>query len=318
MKKIVTAFFVMVTILLCSCQPMKNKPNEYSESFFAMDTICTVRAGGENAEYATKEAINRIKEIEKMTAYYSDSSEVALFNNAPDGVPIAVSEDMLCMLKTSLEICKASEGAFDITLAPLKDLWNIQDGEHQPPGKAEIDEALSCVGYEKLMLNEAEKTLTKTEAGVRLDLGAVAKGYATDCAIEVLQKNGADYAIIDLGGNIGVFGRNDARPDGSWLVGIQKPYGNSGEYLQTVSLFEGCVVTAGTYQRYFEWKGKKYHHIMNSKTGYPADSGVVSASIRVKSALVADCISTACVVLGEQEGQALAEKYNCEVIYCKN
>ncbi len=314
MKRCIICFSLVFAVLLCGCVINTDPVSEYSQSELIMDTVCTVRIGGDNAQEISKAVFERIAEISEKTDYFSETSEVSEINQAGANVPIKLSEDVFNIIKASLEISRLSEGAFDITLAPIKDLWNINGGTHKPPTNKEIEMALSSVGYEKLILNEETQTLTKLSDDVKIDLGGAAKGYAADCAADVLRKNQTAYAIIDLGGNIYAFGKNPSRADGKWLIGIQKPFEKSGEYAQTILIDDGAVVTAGTYQRYFEWDGEKYHHIMNSKTGRPADSGVASASITSQSALLADCISTACVVLGEEKGRALSEELGCGLI----
>ena len=314
MKKCIICFSLVLVVILCGCAVSLKPISEYSGSELIMDTICTVKIGGDNAQEISKAVFDRISEISEKTDYFSETSEVSKINLADANVPIKLSNDVFNIIKMSLEISRRSEGAFDITLAPIKDLWDISGGAHKPPPDGEIEKALSAVGYEKLILNEETKTLTKLSDDVRIDLGGAAKGYAADCAANVLREHQAAYAIIDLGGNIYAFGKNPSRSDGKWLIGIQKPFGKNGEYAQTILIDEGAVVTAGTYQRYFEWDGERYHHIMDSKTGAPSDSGVSSASITSHSALLADCVSTACVVLGEENGRALADELLCGLI----
>ncbi|MBQ3573525.1 MAG: FAD:protein FMN transferase [Clostridia bacterium] len=314
MKRCIICFSLVFAVLLCGCVMTTDPVTEYSGTELIMDTVCTVRIGGDNAQEIAKAVFERIRGISEKTDYFSETSEVSKINQADANVPIELSEDVFNIIKMSLEISRRSEGAFDITLAPIKDLWNISGGAHKPPANEEIEKALSFVGYEKLILNEEDKTLTKTADGVKIDLGGAAKGYAADRAAGVLREYQTAYGIIDLGGNIYAFGKNPSRADGKWLIGIQEPFGKSGEYAETVLIDDGAVVTAGTYQRYFEWDGEKYHHIMSSKTGRPADSGVASASITSQSALLADCVSTACVVLGEEKGRALSEEIGCGLI----
>lgn len=314
MKRCVICLSLVLIVILCGCTINTDPISEYSGSELIMDTVCTIRIGGDNAQKIAESVFERISEISEKTDYFSETSEVSKINQAGANVPINLSDDVFNIIKASLEVSKLSEGAFDITLAPIKDLWDIGEGAHKPPTDEEIEKTLSSIGHEKLILNEETKTLTKLSGDIRIDLGGAAKGYAADCAADVLKETQTAYAIIDLGGNIYAFGKNPSRTDGKWLIGIQKPFGKNGEYSQTILIDDGAVVTAGTYQRYFEWDGEKYHHIMNSKTGRPADSGVASASVISQSALLADCTSTACVVLGEEKGRALADKLGCELI----
>lgn len=304
-------FVILFAVLLCGCTP-QNTP-EHSETRFLMDTVCTIRAGGENAEYAVIAAFDRIKEISDITDYYSETSETSKINNASENEEISLSDDMTNILSAALDVCESSEGAFDITISPLKDLWNISEGSHPPPSDSDIQNALQDVDYKQLILNKDAKTLTKTTSQCKIDLGGVTKGYAADCAAEVLSQNGCEYALIDLGGNVYAYGKNPKRNDGKWIIGIQTPFKETGSFSQTVSLSQGAVVTAGCYQRYFEWDNKLYHHIIDPKTGYPSTQNILGASIKTDTALYADCLSTACMVLGEEKGKELAKKYNAEL-----
>ncbi len=308
MRRIIPLLFVL---LLCSCAP--HTAAEQTDTRLLMDTICTIRINGDAPKGSIDKAFDRIAEIQDITNYYSDTSDVAFINQAPKGEAIPLSDDMLNILATALDVCEKSNGAFDITVAPLKDLWDFSSGDHAPPLDTDIKNTLSSVGYKNLILDTRNKTLTKT-ADLKIDLGGAAKGYAADCAAAVLKNNNVKYAVIDLGGNIYAFGKNPERADGKWVIGIQKPFESSDEYSQTFLLTEGAVVTAGSYQRYFKWQGKLYHHILDTKTGYPADSGILGASIKSGSALLADCLSTACMVLGEEAGIQLAAQSNSELI----
>lgn len=289
------------------CDFVKNKNNEYSDTRFLMDTVCSIRTGGENARAAADAAFERAAEIAEAVDYFSETSEVAEINRAKAYEPITVGEDTAAILRTALEIYKNSDGAFDVTTAPLKDLWQFSKGAHQPPPQTEIDFALKKVGSDKIILNK--NTVTKTEDNVKIDLGGAAKGYAVDCVKRVLDEYHVDHALIDFGGSIGVVGRNPSRSDGKWSVGIQKPFGKAGEYAKVIETTDKSVVTSGIYQRYFEWNGEMYHHIINPKDGYPSRSGISGVNIICDSALLADCLSTAYLVMGKNGGESLVERY---------
>lgn len=289
------------------CKPINDIKDEYSDTRFLMDTVCSIRAGGKNARAAADAAFERAEEIADAVDYFSDASEVAAVNSAKADVPTTVSDDTAAILRAAIEIYKSSDGAFDITTAAVKDLWQFSDGAHQPPSPADIGSALKNVGSDKIMLNE--NTVTKLSDNIKIDLGGAAKGYAVDCAKSVLEKYGVDYALIDFGGSIGVVGKNPARADGKWSVGLQKPFGRSGEYTKVIEITDKSVVTSGTYRRFFEWDGKIYHHIIDPKTGYPSDSGIAGVSIICDSALLADCLSTAYLVMGRERGENLVSRY---------
>ncbi len=311
MKKLISVLCIVLLIFtLYGCK----RQNEYSATKLLMDTVCTIRAGGENARAAVDDAFLTIEKIAAKTDYFSEYSDVLKINRAKKGEVIPVGEHTANILSVALAIAEKSDGAFDITIAPVKDLWDFGSGDHEPPAQNDIKSALQYVGYNGIIFDRENKTVTKTDADIKIDLGGAAKGYAADRAAEVLKAQGVDYAVIDLGGNIYAFGANPDKKSGEWSVGIQKAFGKNGELSQTVEIDEGAVVTAGSYRRYFEWNNKKYHHILDPKTGYPTDSGIDSATVICSSGLIADCLSTACMVLGEEQGRALCDEFPARLI----
>ena len=292
MKKTILKFIAaaltaaLAAATLGGCNFFKNKTGEYTDTRFLMDTVCSIRSGGENAQAAVAAAFERAEKIAAAVDYFSADSEVAAINRAKANEPISVSDDTAAILRTALEIYKSSDGAFDITIASVKDLWQFSSGAHQPPPPSEINSTLENVGSDKILLNG--NTVTKTADKVKIDLGG---------------------AAIDFGGSIGVVGRNPSRRGGEWSVGLQKPFGKSGEYTKIIEISDKSVVTSGTYQRYFKWNGEIYHHIIDPKSGYPSKSGISGVSIICGSALLADCLSTAYLVMGKDGGDRLIQMY---------
>lgn len=311
MKRLLTVMIIAAAVLLSACQ-MPQKISEYSDTCFALDTVCSISAGGENAQEAVNAAFEEIRSIQSALDFYDDGSVVSVFNRAAADEEVKLDIHTAAVLNRALEVSEASGGAFDVTIAPIKELWSFTEGS-SPPGEGEIKERLPVTGYEKLIFDRERMTLKKTTDGVKIDLGGAAKGYAADRAAAVLREHGAVYALINLGGNVYVFGDNPRRRDGKWQIGIQKPFGSDGEYTQILSADSGAVVTSGTYQRCFTYAGRLYHHVLNPADGYPADSGISGATVKAEEALTADCLSTACLVLGEEKGRALAESFGAEL-----
>ncbi len=304
MKKILALIFILC-IVFSGC----SAPTQYTATEFLMDTVCTITTDNE------RHAINAFAEIHKIateTDFFSDSSTLSKFNSAKANEYVRFSERTFDMMQKAVEIYGATDGAFDITTGPLKDVWDFEKGNHAPPTPEEINEALRFTTSRFIRLNEKDKTVIKRYDEVKLDLGAVAKGGAVDAAIKILKKSGAKFGLINFGGTVYAFGKNPNRADGKWEIGIANPNGDG--YITTVTIEEGAVVTSGNYQRYFEWEGKKYHHIIDPNDGYPADNGLSSVTIVGDSALVADCISTAGMILEQDAAKALAEKYDMEFI----
>ncbi len=215
-------------------------------------------------------------------------------------------------IKTSLDICRDSGGTLDITIGDLSALWDFDSGRESPPDDAQIKAALSGVDY-SLVTSGAD--ILKIGASQTIDLGAVGKGAACDAIKRELERQGVSSAIVSAGGTVMTFGD---RPDGEWSVGIKTPEKDnvSGRYFAKLALGGvNFVSTSGSYEKYFEYGGRLYHHILDPATGYPADSGLVSVTVVAGSGTAADALSTACFVLGYDRSLDLLEKYGAEAIF---
>lgn len=307
---------VIMTVVAGIFFGLINEKKEFSDKEFLFDTYCTITAYGDDAEKAVVEAFSQSADIHSITDGFAENSEVSEINSAKAGIAIPVSDDLAEILTTVTEIENSSSRAFDSSIAPVVLLWNF-GGEGRIPSEEEIKRAMAYVGDGKIVFDSNKKTVMKTDDNAKLDLGGAAKGYAGDKAVEVLKSFGVSGAIVDFGGNILCFGENPKSDDGKWRIGLQKPFAPTGEYDEknVVELSEGAVVTSGTYQRYFDKDGKRYHHIIDPKTGYPANQTYSSVTIVTESSLLGDCLSTACFVLGRDAGQKLADKYGAQIIF---
>lgn len=304
-------FLLIPCLLLSGCQGI-GKSREFSRTEFLMDTVCTIRCDSEAALVAGFDAI---REVQAATDFYADTSTISAFNKAEAGKPIPLDSHTEAILETALRVSEASGGKFDVTIASASGLWDFTESA-TPPAKEAMAEVLPLIGYENLVLDTETHTLTKTLDGVEIDLGGCAKGYGADLAKAAMIKAGATWGILDLGGNIVVFGKNPKGRDGIWQIGLQAPGEDAGTYGKTVTLSQdGAVVTSGTYQRKFDYKGQTYHHILDPATGFPAETETRSATVTCDSALRADCLSTACLMLGREKGMALAESFDAAVYF---
>ncbi len=315
-KKIKILLSVILLAVLCAALYISSgrRAGEYSETQFLFDTECTVSAGGKNAEAAVNAAFERAAELDALFDYYSDSSIVSEINNASADVEIGIDADTASVLSMANQISEASGGAFDITIAPVKDLWNFS-GEPSVPSSAAIQSALKSVNYNNFTLDSENNFLVKHNTFTRIDLGGIAKGYAADEAAKTLKESGVKYALIDFGGNVVTLGNNPKNKNGIWKIGIQKPFAPTGEYSEIIEVTESAVVTSGIYERNFTENGILYHHILDPKSGYPVENGLSSVTVVHKSSAVADGLATACFVLGEEHGRELAEKFGAEVYF---
>lgn len=274
--------------------------SKYDCEFFAMDTVMTINAYGSNSESAVKAAQNEINRLDKLLSVQNENSEIFKLNQSKK---MAVSEDTLTLITRSKEIYTLTDGAFDISCEPLTREWGFYSGlENKVPSQKAIETALEGVGAEHIKIKDSTVTL---DDNTSLDLGGIAKGYASHKAAEILKENGVTSALMSLGGNVRAVG---SKPDGeSWSVAVTNPDDNS-RSIGTLKISDKAVVTSGGYQRYFEENGQTYHHIIDTKTGYPADSGLKSVTIVSDDDALADALSTALFVMGlEKSGKFYSE-----------
>ena len=304
-------FKIFPAVLLCflfclifsSCAEKKASSTE-----FAMNTVMSITAYGEKANEAISAAFREIKRIENLLNCHIDSSEVSLINKNAHLSPVEVSHETAYVLSKALQMSKKTNGAFDISVKPLVELWNVNAQNPKVPTDKEIDDALLNVGYQNIILNG--RLVSFKKEGVQIDLGGAAKGYCADRAVEVLKAHGIKNAILDLGGNIYALGKNEQGKN--WRIGLQDPGSERGGHFSIEELSDRTAVTSGSYERYFEKDGKVYHHILNPKTGYPSDSGLISVTVISKNSFEADMLSTAIFVMGAEEFKKIAKEFDFE------
>ncbi|MDP2791970.1 MAG: FAD:protein FMN transferase [Rectinemataceae bacterium] len=294
---------VISALFFAACAPAAQ--SEISRTDFVLGTVCSVRILEGGSTKTTDEIFARLKTIEDRMSANKDGTEIAEVNAAAGLRAVKVSADTFDVIAKGIEYAKLTQGAFDISIGPLVKLWNIGTDYAKVPPKAEIAAALKLVDYRKIELDAKNLTVKLSAPGMRLDLGAIAKGYSADEVATILTKHKVKAAVIDLGGNVLVFGK---KKDGSpWRVGVQDPRSNRGDYIGLVTGQAMTVVTSGIYERFFVEEGKHYHHILDTKTGWPADNSLVSVSIISASSMDADALSTSLFALGLQKGMELAK-----------
>jgi FAD:protein FMN transferase len=290
--------------LLISAAAWAAPPLERTE-YDLLGTTCMVRlyAGGGNA--ALDAAFARLAEIERHMTINKPGSEVDAVNEAAGKHPVKVSTDVLHVVQDGLQYSEDGDGAFDITVAPLVKLWGIGTQTARVPSESEIRSALSRIGYKDLVANDRDSTVFLKRPGMGIDLGSVAKGFAADEVVKVLRPRGVTSALIDLGGNVLTFG---TKPGGAlWRIAIQDPEKARGTMVGYVDIPGGSVTTAGTYERYFERDGKRYFHILDARTGYPAWNGLSAVAVWAPDSTMADGYDTLVFTLGLDRGIKLVE-----------
>ena len=305
MKKYVSLLLVLCVVLLSFCSCSRNV-YPLSSTQIMMDTVVTIRLYDGNDDVLSG-AINLCKRYENLLSRTVEDSDIYKINHS-NGQPVEVSDDTAELLRTALDIAEKSNGAFDPTVLPLVELWDVTNSKTVPP-ITDIQTALQSVGYKSVVLNGNTVTLKN---GARLDLGGIAKGFIADKLKIYLKENGVKSAIINLGGNTLLVGNKNGN---DFSVGVQKPFGKQNELSATVYISDKTAVTSGVYQRYFEQDGKIYHHIIDPKTGHPTDNGISAVTVLTDSSTIADGLSTACLILGIEKGTELAKQYGAELIF---
>ncbi len=290
-------FALLFALLLL---PAGAEERKISKIGFALDTVVSVTAYG-GAEGAAEEALALCHEYERLLSKTFEGSDVWRINHA-GGEPVEVSEATAEVLALALRISALSDGAFDITIAPAVALWDFTGARNALPDARALEEAVARVDYRKLML---EGNLVALPAGMQIDLGGIAKGYIADRVADHLRARGVKSGLINLGGNVIALG---TKPEGRWKIGIQDPAGGP-MYKVAVSAEDISVVTSGTYERGFDLDGVRYHHILDTATGYPVQNGLSSATVIAAESALADALSTAIFSLGIERGAALIEGY---------
>ena len=290
-----TAIFLAGFLLLTGCSKQAATPAEPStRDLFAMDTYMNLKVWSPDGEAILERAADRIDALEcafSVTLSDSDISRV----NAAHGVPTQVSADTAAVLAKALEIGQESDGALDISVYPVTRAWGFTTHTQQIPDANELSELLKNVDYSRIFLDG--ETVTVPD-GMEIDIGALAKGYTSDALVAMFRDAGVQSAIVSLGGNVQALG---TKPDGSdWKVGIVDPIDPT-RNMCVLQIHDKAVITSGNYERYFEENGVRYHHIMDSADGYPADNGLISVTVVGDSGLDCDALSTALFVEGTEK-----------------
>ncbi len=281
LKKVLSLALSVMFVAFSGCQETTTKTAIY------FDTVVSLEAEGE----IPKEAFSLLEMYDKLFSATNAESELYKLNASGKS---EVDSELARVIETALKYSEISGGSFDITISPLKEVWGFGESP-KVPTESQIKTALQKVNYKAVKVEGNSVDL----GGAKIDLGGIAKGYIADKLAELYIEMGVD-GIINLGGNI-MIPKSRKKP---YKIGITDPR-NTDEIIATLSVTSGAVVTSGTYERYFTENGKTYHHILDTKSGYPVKSGIASATVLTPSATDADALSTTLVSLGENEGLKL-------------
>lgn len=252
--------------------------------------------------------------IDAMMSTYKADSELSRLNRQPANVPLAVSSDLATVLAEAQRVGRLTDGAYDVTVGPLVNLWGF--GPVRPPGTVpaaeEIARARADVGGDLFSVNLSPPTVTKRRGTVSIDLSSIAAGYAADCVADALERlNVADY-MVDVSGEVRAAGRNAEGV--AWQIGIETPLSGVQAIQRVVALHERALATSGDYRNYFERDGKRYCHILDPRTGYPIDHQLASVTVIAPRSMTADALATGLMVLGPEKAYALAVREHLAVL----
>ena len=260
--------------------------------------ISVVDESKERANEYIDIAISEISRIENIISSWNPSSQTSLINKNSGVKPIKVDDELFDLIERSLIISKLTDGAFDITYASMDIIWKFDGSMIEMPSDIIIKKSVDKVGYENIVLNKKEKTVYLKLKGMRIGFGAIGKGYAADKAKELLKAKGVKAGIINASGDMNTWGK---QPNGEdWKVGITNPL-DKNKTFALLPISNTSVVTSGNYEKFVEFGGQRYSHIINPKTGYPS-SGIVSVSVFAAKAELADALATSIFVMGKDIG----------------
>lgn len=308
-SSLVTVSWLLFSALACTPQ----NERVFKKSRIIMDTLVTITVVARtpsDADNAIDNAFREIERLEKAANFYSPESEISHINRNAGGTPVKVTSDIIELLAKARQISETTTGAFDPTIGPVISLYDFY--KKVKPADALVRKHLSLVDYRNMVIDREQSTVFLKRKGMLIDTGGIMKGYAAGRAKEVLRKHGIDSGIVAVAGDISAFG---LKPDGKpWRVGIRDPRGVGQEdVVAIIELAELTISTSGDYERFFESNGKRIHHLISPRTGFPAE-GCRSVSIVSPEGALADGYSTGIFVLGPEKGLKLLERIGLEGI----
>ena len=298
--------FLVVYLLALPDACFSSKPIELRRVRLLMGTKVEIIVQGRDRkqlEQAVEKGFKEIKRLEQKLSRFQQDSLISRINAQAGKSPVPVDREVFFLLKTAKEICQESQRAFDPTILPVLELWRFGEENPQPPFEPEIKKRLKLVNCERLILDSDKNTAYLSKPGMAIDLGGIAKGYACDRVVEILKKSGVKTGIVNIGGDLRVFGA----PDKGFAIGIQDPQ-KKNQIIAKIYLKNSAVATSGDYERYFIFQGRRYSHILDPRTGFPA-RGERSVSVLADKGIMADAWATALFVLGSREGMKLVNTH---------
>ncbi|WMJ84577.1 FAD:protein FMN transferase [Oscillospiraceae bacterium LTW-04] len=312
-KYFTAIIIVLCTVMLFGCTDPQDQTGTRSVAGieFVMNTWVEQRWYGKNAQKTYDEVLGALKELESKLSLYVEESEISRLNSAAGVHPVALSHDTYQFLRQATDYCVQADGLFDITVAPLTLVWNVNSENPRVPSEEEIKAAQKLVDYRRIIFDDTNKTAMLADEGMRIDLGGIAKGLAASLMRQYAVENDVQ-GYLSIGGNMMVQGK---KADGSdYVIGVRDPRGDASEFIASLSLDGLTMATTGDYERYFEQDGVKYHHVMDPFTGYPSATDLISVTVVSEDGTLADYLSTLIFMRGSVALCEYLERNDCMVL----
>lgn len=280
----------------------------FKKTFRALGTVNTITASAEGGSSVLEDAEKRVLELDDRLSAFKKDSEISDINRAAGKEFVEVHPDTFHLIKESVRFAKLSKGTFDISARPIVELWGIGKKGNRIPAPREIAGVKPLINFRDILLDEKSDSVMLRRPGQALDLGGIAKGYAADEVRRILSEGGIQDAVINLGGTVIAMGTPRT-------IGIQDPRKETGVPMGRLRITDLALVTSGSYEKYFAQDGVRYHHIIDPRTGFPAQSGLLGVTLIGRSAVELDALSTAVFILGVEQGLALIKEFDVQAVF---
>ena len=295
MKKIIS-FFLFFSILFTT-----NSQQIHKRDFTLMGcdfSISVVQKDSALAQNDIQVAVNEMRRIEKLISSWDSASQTSLINKHAGIKPIKVDLELFALIERAINLSQLTDGAFDISYASMDRIWKFDGSMKEFPSEIKIKKSIKKVGFQNIMLDRENLTVFLTKKGMKIGFGAIGKGYAADKAKQLLIKKGVKAGIVNASGDMVCWGKKSENKN--WEIAITNPF-DKNKAFATLPLNNQAVVTSGNYEKFIKFEGKRYTHIINPKTGYPAE-GIVSVTVFAPNTELADALATSIFVLGKEVG----------------
>ena len=303
LPKYILLFLLLIASACHREQSLYNKSERIMGSIFEITAFSVDMA---ECQKVVDEAFKEMRLVDRLMSTYNSESEISQLNRLAGVSSLKVSQQVMEIIQEAKRYSELTDGAFDVTVGTLVELWGFKHKDWRFPDASEIQQVLPLVNYKNILLDEETQTVKLKLAGMKIGLGAIGKGYAVDKAIETLKRHGIKHALVNASGSIFALGTKIDKTE--WTVGIRHPRGSREQIFATLQIENQGVATSGDYENFFVKDGKRYSHLLDPRTGKPVDNGMLSVTIVAQTATEADALSTSVFMLGVDRGLKLIEE----------